>query len=253
MRNIVITGSASGIGLACVEKFKALGDRVIGIDIRDADIIGDLSTPEGRRGAMDKVLELTDNTIDGLILSAGLSGVDAPADLTLSVNYFGSSELMDGLHGAMVGRPNACIVCLVSTSCRFVQGDDPMVEALLEGDEAKCRTMILEQDEGSAYPFSKHALARLIRLRASEWAEQGIRVTACVPGMTMTPMVEALMKEEEIKELLESLHAPLGRKGTSEEMAGVVAFLCSEEASFISGTMIWVDGAQDARDNPDIF
>ena len=253
MRNIVITGSASGIGKSCVEKFKTLGERVIGIDIRDADIIADLSTPAGRREAIDKVLEFTDNSIDGLILSAGLSGVEHPADLTVSVNYFGSTDLMEGLKDAMAGRPNPCIVCLVSTSCRFVQSDDPMVEALLEGDEGKCRAMIKERERGAAYPCTKHALALLIRRRASEWAEKGIRVTACVPGMTMTPMVEALMQEEEVREFLDSMNSPLGRKGTSDEMAGVIAFLCSNDASFISGTMIWVDGAQDARDNPGIF
>ena len=53
MRNIVISGSASGIGQACREKFEAMGDRVIGIDIRDADIIADLATRDGRQQAID--------------------------------------------------------------------------------------------------------------------------------------------------------------------------------------------------------
>jgi NAD(P)-dependent dehydrogenase (short-subunit alcohol dehydrogenase family) len=89
LRNIVITGSASGIGLATKEKLEAEGDRVIGIDIRDAEIIADLSTPAGRKDAMDKALELTGGEIDGLILSAGLSGMNTPGDMTISVNYFG--------------------------------------------------------------------------------------------------------------------------------------------------------------------
>ncbi len=253
MRNVVITGSASGIGAACKEKFKILGDRVIGVDVRDADIIADLSTPEGRQETISKVIDMTGNAVDCLILCAGLSGISHPQDVTLSVNYFGSSELMEGLRPAMQGRHNACMVLLPSTSLRFIPTDAPIIDALLEGDEAKCRGMILEMEHGSAYPASKHALARLLRRRASEWAPEGIRVTACVPGMTVTPMVEALMEDDQTKEILDAMNSPLGRKGTAEEMAGIIAFLCSEDAYFISGTMIWVDGAQDARDNPDIF
>jgi NAD(P)-dependent dehydrogenase (short-subunit alcohol dehydrogenase family) len=69
----------------------------------------------------------------------------------------------------------------------------------------------------------------------------------------MTPMVESLMEDDSVREIMEAMQAPLGRKGTAEEMAGVIGFLCSDAASFISGTMIWVDGAQDARDNPGIY
>ena len=95
MRTIVISGSASGIGRACKEKFESLGDRVIGIDIRDADIIADLSITEGRQQAISKALEESGNAIDGLILSAGVSGMQHPGDFTVSLNYFGSVELFD--------------------------------------------------------------------------------------------------------------------------------------------------------------
>ena len=253
MRNIVITGSASGIGLATKEKLEAEGDRVIGIDVRDAEIIADLSTPDGRKKAMDKALELTGGEIDGLILSAGLSGMNTPGDMTISVNYFGSVDLLDGLRPAMEGRPNPCVVCLVSTSSRFVEFDDPMIDALFEGDEAKCRAMINEMDKGAGYRYAKHALARLIRHRASEWAPLGVRITACVPGMTDTPMVDSLKEDPELGPILETMTSPMGRNGTAEEMAGVISFLLSDAASFITGTMIWVDGGQDARDNPDVF
>lgn len=253
MSTIVITGSSSGIGLACKRQFESEGHRVIGVDIKNAEVIADLSSADGRQEAIEHILTLAKEGIDSLVLSAGLSGVTEPVDTTLAVNYFGSSELMEGLHGAMVGRENPCIVCLVSTSCRFVANDDPLIEKLLEGDEEECMEIIREKGHGSAYPYSKHALARLVRIKASEWASKGIRVTACVPGMTMTPMVESLMEDDSVREIMEAMQAPLGRKGTAEEMAGVIGFLCSDAASFISGTMIWVDGAQDARDNPGIY
>ena len=89
MRNIVITGSASGIGAACKAQFQRTGDRVVGIDLSGADIAADLSTQSGRDAAIAATLAYTEGKIDGLILSAGLSGMYHPGDVTLSVNYFG--------------------------------------------------------------------------------------------------------------------------------------------------------------------
>ena len=105
MGNVVISGSASGIGLATKEKLESQDHRVIGIDVRDADIIADLSTPDGRMHAINQALNMSGGEIDAVVLSAGLSGVTTPGDITLSVNYFGSVELFDGLRPAMEGRP----------------------------------------------------------------------------------------------------------------------------------------------------
>lgn len=254
MRNIIISGSASGIGLACMEKFKSLGERVIGIDIRDADIIADLSTPDGRQHAITQALALTDNQIDGLILSAGVSGMQHTGDFTVSLNYFGSVNLFDGLRPAMEGRPNSCAIGLVSNSSQFdINYDDPMVLALLEGDEDKCRKMIRDLDRGAGYRYAKHALARAIRRRASEWGPLGVRINAIVPGMTQTPMVEALGDDPEVGPMLDLLPIPLGRRGTAAEMAGVIAFMLSEDAAYIHGMMMWVDGGTDAAIRPDRF
>jgi 3alpha-hydroxysteroid 3-dehydrogenase len=254
MRNIVISGSASGIGLACKERFEAMGDRVIGIDIRDADIIADLAAPEGRQQAIEQALEQTESGIDGLILSAGVSGMQHPGDFTVSLNYFGSIELFDGLRPALEGRPNACAIGLVSNSSQFdIDYEDPMVLALLEGDEDKCREMIVELDRGAGYRYGKHALARAIRRRASEWGPLGVRINAIVPGMTQTPMVDALAEDPEVGPMLDLLPIPLGRRGTAKEMAGVIAFMLSEDAAYIHGMMMWVDGGTDAAIRPDRF
>lgn len=254
MRNIVISGSASGIGLACKEKFISLGDRVIGIDIRDAEIIADLSTPAGRQRAITEALAMTNNAIDGLILSAGVSGMQHSGDFTVSLNYFGSVDLFDGLRPAMEDRPNPCAIGLVSNSSQFdIDYEDPMVLALLEGDEEKCREMILELDRGAGYRYAKHALARAIRRRASEWGPLGVRINSIVPGMTETPMVSALKEDPEVGPMLDLLPIPIGRKGTAAEMAGVVSFMLSEDATYIHGMMMWVDGGTDAAIRPDRF
>lgn len=254
MRNIVISGSASGIGLACAETFRQLGDRVIGIDIRDADVIADLSTTEGRQRAIDSTLTLTDNAIDGLILCAGVSGMQHTGEFTVSLNYFGSIELMDGLRATMVGRPNACTIGLVSNSSQFdIDYEDEVVLALLAGDEPLARKRVQTMDRGAGYRLSKHALARAIRHRAVEWGPLGVRINGIVPGMTQTPMVDALEEDEEVGPFLDLLPIPLGRRGTAEEMAKVIKFMLSEDAAYIHGMMMWVDGGTDAAIRPDRF
>ena len=253
MRNIVVTGSASGIGAATRRRLEANGDRVIGIDLRGADIIADLSIPEGRQFAVEQSIELSEGAIDGLVLSAGLTGMHTSGETTISVNYFGSVELLDSLRPAMEGRPNPCVVCLISNAARFVQYDDPIIKTLFEGDESTCREIFRGLDKGAGYRYAKHALARLIRHRSSEWAPLGVRITGCVPGMTATPMVDSLKADPELGPLLEDVSSPMGRMGTAEEMAGVIEFLLSDDAAFITGTMIWADGGLDAHDQPDIF
>ena len=254
MTNAIVSGSASGIGLATREKLESQGDRVIGIDIRDAEIVVDLSTAEGREQAIEQSLEMTGGEIDSVVLSAGLSGMNSPPDMTLSVNYFGSVELFDGLRPAMEGRPNSCAIGLVSNSAQFgVDYHDPIVSQLLEGNESRCREMILGSDRGAAYRLSKHALARAIRHRAVEWGPLGVRINAIVPGMTQTPMVQDIMKDPEMGPFVDTIPCPLGRKGTAEEMAGVIAFMLGDAAAYITGMMLWVDGGTDAAIRPDLF
>ena len=254
MRNVVISGSASGIGLATRQQLESQGDRVIGIDLRDAEVEADLSTPQGREAAVQEALRQSSDAIDAVVLSAGLSGVDTPPDTTLSVNYFGSVELFDAFRPAMEGRPNSSAVGLVSNSSQFgIDYEDPMVLALLEGDEPRCREMILKLDRGAAYRYSKHALARAIRRRAVEWGPLGVRINAIVPGMTETPMVKAILDDPEMGPYAGQLPIPLGRAGTAEEMAGVIAFMLSDAAAYISGMMLWVDGGTDAAIRPDRF
>ncbi len=119
--------------------------------------------------------------------------------MILFVNYFGSVGLFDGLRPAMEGRANACAIGLVSNSAQFdVDYEEPMVLALLGGDEAKCREMILELDRGAAYRLPRHALVRAIRHRDIEWGPLGVRINAIIPGMTLTPMVQDIIDDPEM-------------------------------------------------------
>ncbi len=128
-----------------------------------------------------------------------------------------------------------------------------MVTALLEGDEGKCREMILELDRGAAYRYTTHALARAIRRRAVEWGPLGVRICGIVPGVTDTPMVKAIQDDPELGGAVDMVPRPLGRNASAEEVAGVIAFMLSDAAAYISGSMLWVDGGTDAAVRPDRF
>ncbi|MEP6895606.1 MAG: SDR family oxidoreductase, partial [Chloroflexota bacterium] len=92
-----------------------------------------------------------------------------------------------------------------------------------------------------SYSISKGGMANLTRTLALEYAGRGIRVNAVGPGATVTPINRAWIDDPVKREQVVS-HIPMGRAGTSEEMAATVAFLCSDEAAYITGQTIYVDG-----------
>ena len=103
MATCVVSGSASGIGAGTRERLERDGHRVIGIDLRDAEVEADLSMPEGRAAAIRATLEKCEGRIDRLVLSAGV-GEMVPIHLVTSVNYFGSIVLLDAFQAAPVSR-----------------------------------------------------------------------------------------------------------------------------------------------------
>ena len=96
------------------------------------------------------------------------------------------------------------------------------------------------------YVASKHAVIGLTKATALEFAQQNIRINAILPGAIQTPMIERFAKDEETMRFLNSLH-PVGRVGKSGEAAQAVLWLCSDKASFITGTSLRVDGGFTAQ------
>lgn len=92
-----------------------------------------------------------------------------------------------------------------------------------------------------SYSISKGGMGNLTKTLALEYANRGIRVNAIAPGATITPINEAWTEDPEQKAIVES-HIPMGRAGTSEEMAAAVAFLASDEAAYITGQTLFIDG-----------
>ena len=92
-----------------------------------------------------------------------------------------------------------------------------------------------------AYSASKGAMRNLTRTLALEYADRGIRVNAIGPGATVTRMNDAWIDDPDKREEVER-HIPMRRAGEPEEMAAAVAFLCSDEAAYITGQTLFVDG-----------
>lgn len=249
-RTYVVTGSASGIGAATVRRLTADGHRVIGVDLRDADVVADLSTPEGRAGAVRDVLAAAGGTVDAVVASAGVS---APAPVTVSVNYFGVVELLEGLREAL-SRSDAPRAVVVSSMASLQQPSPELVEACLAGDEARA-LQIGQQlaDQGPQvgylnYPSSKRAVSRWVRRAAvsPEWAGAGIALNAVAPGTVLTPMTEPLLATPEGRAMVDAaVPMPLNSHQDPEVVANLCVWLASAENSHCAGQTIYCDGGAD--------
>jgi NAD(P)-dependent dehydrogenase (short-subunit alcohol dehydrogenase family) len=255
MSTIAVTGSASGIGAATAARLAADGHRVIGIDLRNAEIEADLSDPAGRERAVEGVLDRCDGALDGIVPCAGLAALsDRAGGLLASVNYFGTVELLTALRPALAAgtTPSAVVISSNSTT---IQPDIPMdlVELCLAGDEAGARARADEVGSFPTYPATKIALARWVRRSAvgDGWIGAGIRLNAIAPGMIETALIEEGRADPMMAPMLAAFPIPVGRGGRAEEMAALIAFLLGPESTFFCGSIVFADGGSDALLRPD--
>jgi len=249
-----VTGAASGIGAATESQLKALGHEVVSIDIRDADVNGDLSRPEARRQAVAAILQKAPGGLDGLVTCAGVSvDVDSPG-LIPRVNFFGSVDLVEGLKPALAMRRGA-VVLVSSNSAWLGKCDDRYLQALLDLDEATAVRLAPTLDLPTVYIGAKQSLCRWMRRNNADYAQLGIRMNAIAPGFTHTKMTETLLSLPAFAAGMRDLIAttPLGRTAEPADQADAILFLLSERARFISGSVLYVDGGYDALCRPDQF
>jgi NAD(P)-dependent dehydrogenase (short-subunit alcohol dehydrogenase family) len=250
MGTIAITGSAGGIGTATRIALESEGHRVIGIDVRDAEVIADLATPEGREKMIDDVRTASNGALDGLVAAAGISSNGANEALVVSVNYFGAVATLRGLRPLLALGTNPSAVAISSNSTIAQQGIPiAAVDACMVDDEATARRAASGSPMGG-YPASKLALAHWVRKHATttDWIGSGIRLNAIAPGLVETPMTEGGI--DFVLSLGDTYPVPIQRPGQAGEVAALLAYLLSPIAGFFVGSFIVMDGGTDAALRP---
>lgn len=248
-RTYLVTGSASGIGAATTAQLRAGGARVIGADLRAADITADLATVAGRAALVEQARDLSGGSLDGVIACAGVALFDP---LTIKVNYFGAVATLEGLHPllAAAARPRAVVISSVAS---LHPSDPAIVDTALAGEEdaaADAARAAVERGDGAlVYASSKAAIARWVRRTAvtAEWAGAGIPLNAIAPGTIVTPMIQAMLDSDEGLAAIDSaVPMPLSGHARPEQAAPLLSWLVSEENSHVTGQVVFVDGGADA-------
>ncbi len=225
----VVTGAASGLGEATCARLADDGATVVGLDVTGAHPV-DVTDEAAVSAAMDAVVS-DHGRIDALATFAGVSGGGPVHGLdvgewsrVIAVNLTGTYLTCKHALRHMIEQRSGSIVTIAS-----VEG--------IEGTEG-----------GSAYNASKGGVVLLTKNMAIDYGRMGVRVNCVAPGFIDTPMFRSVMGSEGMAQYREAYreHHKLGRFGTPEEIAAAVAFLASDDASFITGHTLVVDGGYTA-------
>ena len=253
MKTYAMTGGATGIGAAIKNQLLRDGHDVIVVDIKNANIVADLSTKEGRQSAIDALYSKCVDGIDGFITCAGLGSHIPNRPLITAVNYFGTVQLVDQLSDLIAKKRGS--VLLISSNSAPMTTNSQYVEQLLDGDEQAASKTSEGMEGQQVYSGTKQAIARWMRHNVERFANRGIRINAIAPGYTQTPMTQQIEKDptysKAIKAFMETI--PVGRPGQPKDMASAAKFLLSDDASFVCGSVLFVDGGHDAVARPDSF
>ena len=244
----VVSGAASGIGLATKQLLESRGETVIGVDLRDADVLVDLTSPADRERMVREVSERSGGRIDTIIAVAGIA---APIPATAAVNYFGMVATLNGLR-PLLSRSGSPRAVGVASFASITPSDDALIAAMDAWDEpaALARAAELGNDpEMRIYASSKAAFAKWVRRSSitDEWAGAGIPLNAIAPGVVSTPMMRAALSSQEGRDAVAaSVPMPLNGFSDATVQARLLAWLVSEENSHLCGQVIFVDGGSEA-------
>lgn len=235
----VITGGASGIGLATTKKLLSEGANVVILDLKmDEEIINnlgenalylkcDVSNEENVKNCIEEIIKKF-NHIDYLVANAGIGG-SASKPHEVSMDEWNK-------------------VISVNQTGIFLLNKYVINEMLKSGKGAVVNTSSMYGLVGSttsfAYSASKGAINQMTRSLALTYARENIRINAIAPGYVDTPILS--MVPDNIKEAMGN-ELPIGRLGKDTEIANLICYLLSDDASFITGAIITIDGGFTAK------
>jgi glucose 1-dehydrogenase len=248
-KNVLVTGGTSGIGQAIAVRFAEHGANVAINYLRSRDEAAE--TEEQVHACTAKVRQ---RGVRDVLVGADVAQEDDVVRMVAqTVERLGSIDVLVNNAGIQVSRPSdelssadfdrvlavnlrGAFLCARETIRRFL-------DAGTAGSIVNISSVhqIIPKPDYLGYSVSKGGMQNLTRTLALEYAARGIRVNGVGPGATITPINRAWVDDPEKAAAVEE-HIPLRRAGTADEMAGVTAFLASDEAAYITGQTLFVDG-----------
>lgn len=249
----IVTGAASGIGRACVLRFLQEGARVVATDINAAalaelaasatDTVGELITMTGdvtlREDSVAIVARAMSDygRLDVLVNSAGITARNVRAEADFEERW---DEVM------RINVKGTLLMCHAAVEAMRRTGQGAIINLASVMGSVGYPTALPFSDGFNPYPHSKGAVAQMTRDMGVRLAAEGIRVNAVAPGFIYTAITENVTQTPELHAKMQELH-PIQRMGQAEEVANVIAFLASDEASFVVGAVWAVDGGYTAQ------